>query len=57
MEAQHELELFGGLLFCFLKNTPTPGPWTLLVVQGNDASPKETAIWKIGSSWSEGQVL
>lgn len=47
MEAQHELELFLGLLLCFLKNPPTLGPWTLLVVQGDDASPKETAMWKI----------
>lgn len=57
MDAQNEPELFRSVLLCCLKNPPTLGPWTLLVVQGDDASPEETATWKICSSWSWGQVL
>lgn len=46
MEAQHELELFLGLLFCFFKNLSSLWPWTLLVVQGDDVNPRKQPCGK-----------
>lgn len=56
-EAWPELELLLGIFICFLKNPPTLGPWALLVVRVDDASPKETAMWKNCSSQSWDHVL
>lgn len=47
-----EFELLLGLFICFLQNPPTLGPWALLVVQVDDASPTEMAMWKNCSSQS-----
>lgn len=46
METQHEVELFLGLLLCFLKNPSTPGPWTLLVVEAMMQVPRKQPCGK-----------